>query len=152
MKYKDIVLNSYVELLPLLKKEAEWCLMTELCSIIGINKDKKIIYREMQNKSKNPESYFIIDPYDYLSFINEHECLLIFHSHLLGDESPSEFDKKTSENCCYPFLIYSVVTEKFCIYEPLYKDYDVNIIERLKVLIWYMLKFMDFYLKFLEQI
>jgi hypothetical protein len=53
----------------------------------------------------------------------------------LGCENPSEFDEKTSENCCYAFVIYSVNSEKFFIYEPEYKDYDVNIVQRLKDLI-----------------
>ena len=118
-----------------LKKEAEYSLLAEICCLIGVDKEQDIIYQQVQNRSKNPESYFMVDPYDYLSFIEKYSCLCIFHSHLVEDEKPSEFDTKTSENCCYPFLIYSVVTEKFHIYEPEYKDYDVNIISRLKELI-----------------
>jgi proteasome lid subunit RPN8/RPN11 len=118
-----------------LKKEAEYSLLAEICCLIGLDDQNAIVYQQMKNRSKNPESYFMIDPYDYLGFINKYSCLCIFHSHLIENEKPSDFDVKTSENCCYPFLIYSVVTEKFHIYEPEYKDYDVNIINRLKELI-----------------
>jgi hypothetical protein len=50
----------------------------------------------------------------------------------VGDENASDFDLNTSENCCFPFVIYSVVTEKFSIYEPKHKDYDVNIIQGIR--------------------
>jgi proteasome lid subunit RPN8/RPN11 len=122
------------DLLKELKTCAEMNLLTEICGFVG-KKNEKIIYKQMQNRSKDPDSYFIIDPFDHLDFIKDYETLLIFHSHLCGDENPSDFDVKTSENCCLPFLIYSIITEKFSIYEPQYKDYDVNIIQRLKELI-----------------
>lgn len=123
------------ELLDFLKKESESCLLCELCGLIGLDEENFYVYKQMQNRSKNPESYFLIDPYDYLSFIKNFKPVGVFHSHLLGDQSPSDFDLKTSENCCLSFFIYSVVTEKFFIYEPQYKDYDVNKIQRLKELI-----------------
>jgi len=118
-----------------LRNEAESSLLAEICCLIGLDKENKLVYQQMQNRSKNPESYFMVDPYDYLSFINQYSCLCVFHTHLIEDETPSDFDIKTSENCCYAFLIYSVVTEKFHIYEPEHKDYDVKIINRLKELI-----------------
>jgi proteasome lid subunit RPN8/RPN11 len=135
MKHKDIIFDNIKQFISFLREESNYSLLAELCSIVGLNKDNKLVYRQMQNRSKDPAAYFMIDPYDYLSFINEYKCLAIFHSHLVGDELPSDFDASTSENCCYPFIIYSIVTEKFFIYEPEYKDYDVNIIQRLKELI-----------------
>ena len=129
---KDILFKNPKDLFIFLKKESEFSLIAELCSVIGIDDSDQIVYRQMQNRSKNPEQYFIIDPYDYLSFIKKYKPLAVFHSHLVGDEKPSDFDKKTSESCCLSFIIYSVCTENFHIYEPLYKDYDVNIIQRLK--------------------
>ena len=102
--------------------------------MIGTIEDK-FVYKQMQNRSKDPASYFIIDPYDYLLFIKKYKPLCIFHSHLVGCEQPSDFDIKTSNNCCYAFLIYSICSEKFSLYEPQYQDYDVSIIQRLKELI-----------------
>ena len=135
MSNKDYIFSSFKELILFLKKESEYSLLAELCALVGLNKNKNIVYRQMQNRSKEPENYFMIDPYDYLSFIKDNNCLFVFHSHLIGDEKESEFDKKTSENSCHAFLIYSINTEKFNLYEPEYKDYDVNIIEGLKELL-----------------
>jgi proteasome lid subunit RPN8/RPN11 len=131
----DIIFCDALDLISFLKKESECSLLSELCALIGIDSNKNIIYKQMQNRSKDPYHYFIIDPYDYLNFIKKYSCLAVFHSHLVGCEEPSEFDVKTSENCCLAFITYSIVSEKFNIYEPEYKDYDVNIITRLKELI-----------------
>jgi proteasome lid subunit RPN8/RPN11 len=120
------------DLLKFLKENSEKNLFTELCSLVGVDKKGNYINKFMQNRSKDPGLYFCIDPYDYLLFQKEYSLLFIFHSHLVGDEQPSEFDCKTSENCCYPFVIYSICTEKFCIYEPNYKSYDVNIIKEIR--------------------
>jgi proteasome lid subunit RPN8/RPN11 len=128
-------LKGEAEVIALLKREGDSNLLCEVCGFLGIDDEGRFVYERMPNRSKNPEQYFIIDPYDYLSFINKNKLLAIFHSHLVGDETPSEFDKMTSENCCFPFIIYSVMSEKFFIYEPQYKDYDVNIIKGIRNII-----------------
>lgn len=128
----DNTFSDVKTFLDFVKNESENCLFAELCAMIGQDKAGNIVYRQMQNRSKEPASYFMIDPYDYLQFIKEYRPLGVFHSHLVGSEEPSEFDVKTSENCCLAFLIYSVVTEKFFIYEPRFHDYDVNIVQRIK--------------------
>jgi proteasome lid subunit RPN8/RPN11 len=130
----DVFFDKIENFISFLKKESESSLFAELCALIGLNKENKIVYRKMQNRSKNPDLYFIIDPYEYLQFLNSFKMIAVFHSHLTGCEKPSEFDEKTSENCCLPFIIYSICSEKFFIYEPKYKDYDVNTIQRLKEL------------------
>ena len=135
MNNMDKIFTKNEDLINFLKKEAECSLFAELCAFIGFNKKNEIIYRKMQNRSKNPDIYFIIDPYEYLEFINDFKIISVFHSHLIGNEEPSEFDKKNYENCCLDFIIYSICTEKFFIYEPQYKDYDVNSIQRLKDLV-----------------
>ena len=129
---KKNLFNNVVDLICFLREEAESNLLTEICGLVGIDENNQFVYEFMQNRSKNPEIYFSIDPYDYLCFLKKYNLLFIFHTHLCGDESPSEFDIKTSENCCYPFLIYSICSEKFSIYEPKHKSYDVNIIEKVK--------------------
>lgn len=131
----DKIFTKVENLISFLKEEADCSLFAELCALIGLNNKNEIVYRKMQNRSKNPEVYFMIDPYEYLEFINDYKIISVFHSHLAGDEHPSEFDEKTSENCCLAFIIYSICTEKFFIYEPQYKDYDVNTIQRLKELV-----------------
>ena len=47
-------------------------------------------------------------------------------------ETESEFDMKMSDNCCQPFLIYSLNTKKINIYTPKTIEADVNILERIK--------------------
>lgn len=131
-----LVMNKYTfnnlkNLIFFLKHESENNLLIEICGLVGLDKDKNFVYKHMKNKSKNPEIYFCIDAYDYLCFMKDYDLLFIFHSHVFGDESASEFDCKTSENCCYPFVIYSINSEKFSLYEPNYKSYDVNIIKEL---------------------
>jgi proteasome lid subunit RPN8/RPN11 len=56
----------------------------------------------------------------------------VFHSHISGDEKESEFDIKMADNCCQPFLIYSLNTKKINIYTPKTIESDVNILERVK--------------------
>lgn len=126
-KFKEIK-----DLIDFLKQEAESCLFSELCALVGLDSENNLIYKKMENRSDKPYHYFIIDAYDYLNFTLENKCLFVFHTHLVGDEKPSEFDIVTSENCCYPFLIYSITNEKFGFYEPHHKEYDVRIIEEIK--------------------
>jgi proteasome lid subunit RPN8/RPN11 len=133
--HDEIKFKKNKDLIDFLKKESEYSLFAEICSLIGLDLNNNLIYKQMQNRSKEPFNYFIIDPYDYLSFIKQYSCLAIFHSHLIGCENPSNFDIKTSENCCHAFIIYSVSSEKFNIYEPEYRNYNVNTIKELKQLI-----------------
>jgi proteasome lid subunit RPN8/RPN11 len=128
------IFKNEIDALNFLKKESSENLFCEICGFLGY-KENSFIVKIVKNRSKDPHVYFLIEPYDYLNFLNNYECLAIFHSHLQGSEDPSEFDIKTSENCCYPFLIYSIITKKFFLYEPTFKDYDVNKIERLKELL-----------------
>lgn len=129
---KDKIFSSEKDLFEFMAREAEESLLAEICAMVGTNKAGDLIYRQMQNRSKDPNMYFMIDPYDYLRFIKEYRVFGVFHSHLAGNEEPSDFDIKTSENCCLVFLIYSTITEKFSIYEPRLRDYDVNTVQRLK--------------------
>ena len=56
----------------------------------------------------------------------------VFHSHVKGNEKESEFDVKMSENCCQPFIIYSLNSKKINIYTPKLIEVDVNILNRIK--------------------
>ncbi len=58
--------------------------------------------------------------------------IAVFHSHIRGDETESEFDVKMADNCCQPFLIYSLNTKKINIYTPKTIEADVNKLERIK--------------------
>ncbi len=124
-KFKSINL-----LFDFLKKEAETNLLLEICGLISFI-DENFVYKRMDNLSENSNSFFRISPLDYLKFLNKYGCFCIFHSHLLSDENLSKKDEDNLNNCCKSFLIYSVITEKFKLYEPKNKDYDVNLTEQL---------------------
>jgi proteasome lid subunit RPN8/RPN11 len=103
----------------------------EICGLVG-KRDGKYFVEKAKNISTDTKSFFCIDPVQYLLFKNDFSLIMCFHSHILGDESFSEFDVKMSENCCIPFLVYSLNTKKFNIYSPKTSESDVSIVERFK--------------------
>lgn len=105
----------------------------EVCGFIGFDEQSKMYIATLEkNISPNPASFFAISPASYLKFKNEHSMVGIFHSHIAGDENPSEFDIKMAEANCLAFVIFSTNTKKFHIYEPKNTDYNVNILQRIK--------------------
>ena len=122
----------------ILKIISEWCesrLTFETCGFIG---EKDNVYTAMlcQNKSSDPRNFFSIDPLEYLFFIEEYNPVALFHSHIDGDENPSEQDIMMSENSCLPFFIYSLNTKNFHFYTPKKAKLDVSIIEKFKLAQW----------------
>jgi proteasome lid subunit RPN8/RPN11 len=109
---------------------------TEVCGFLGFDEDEEFfVVREQYNSSPSPAQFFLIDPINYLLFKDEYHLVGLFHSHIMGDEKPSEFDIKMAQNCCLPFLIYSLNTKKIHIYEPQNMECNVNIVRRMKALV-----------------
>lgn len=105
----------------------------EMCGYLGFDhKLKKFVVELHENISEQPDKFFMMDPLEYLMFKDKYEMVAVFHSHIEGNEKPSEFDIKMSENCCDPFLIYSLITKKVHIYEPKNITLDVSILNRIK--------------------
>ena len=105
----------------------------EICGFLGYDYEKKeFIVQKEENIAKDPRSHFLINPLSYLLFKDSYGMIAVFHSHIIGDETESEFDVKMSDNCCQPFLIYSLNTKKINIYTPETIESDVNILERVK--------------------
>ena len=105
----------------------------EICGFLGYDlTKKKYIVQLEKNCSTDPQNYFAIDALKYLLFKQKYILAAVFHSHIIGDEKPSEFDIKMSENCCTPFLIYSLNTNKFELYQPKNLECDVKIIKKIK--------------------
>lgn len=105
----------------------------EVCGFVGFNyNEQKYVAQVEKNIASDPKNFFSLSPVKYLNFKNENQIIGIFHSHVVGDESPSEFDIKMSEAICMPFIIFSINSKKFSFYEPQNKEYDVNIVERFK--------------------
>jgi proteasome lid subunit RPN8/RPN11 len=103
----------------------------EVCGFIGWDRVQYVATVE-KNDAADPKNFFVINPASYLMFAEEYDMLAIFHSHIVGDEDPSEFDIKMSEACCIPFVIYSLNTKKFHIYEPHNSELNVKAFARLK--------------------
>ena len=105
----------------------------EICGFIGYSSYlKKYVAQIEQNISLDPQNFFSISPAKYLNFKHSYDLIAIFHSHVVGDENPSEFDIKMSENCCTPFMIFSINSKKFYFYEPQNQEYDVKLVAGFK--------------------
>lgn len=103
----------------------------EVCGFIGYNGSEYVATVE-KNDAVDPKNFFVINPVSYLMFAENNDMLAVFHSHIEGDETPSEFDVKMAEACCIPFVIYSLNTKKFHIYEPSECELNVKAFTRLK--------------------
>ena len=125
-KYIKDVKNFFIE-------ESKKFLTSEVCGFFGYDNDKKTYIAKIEeNQASDPINFFAISPTSYLKFKQQYLLLAIFHSHVQGDESLSEFDIKTSESTCIPFMIYSINTNKFSFYEPKNKEYNTKIVNRIK--------------------
>ena len=114
-------------------KMAEKNFTQEICGFLGFDeKTKRYIIQQENNISPEPTSYFLINPLSYLLFKENYKMVAIFHSHIMGNEEPSEFDVKMADNCCQAFLIYSLNSKKINIYTPKTIEGDVTILKRIK--------------------
>tara|TARA_X000001382_G_scaffold130923_1_gene127894 strand:+ start:4031 stop:4426 length:396 start_codon:yes stop_codon:yes gene_type:complete len=87
----------------------------EVCGFV-LYKDGELIFKAAKNHS-NDDDVFLINPADFLKVKLNGDLLAIFHTHVSGREEPSEYDIENSKNCLYPFLIYSLVTERFALFD-----------------------------------
>ena len=117
-----------------IKKISEENFRNEVCGFVGYD-DENFVIKEAANIAEDPKRFFLISPLDYLLFKEDYCLVAVFHSHIIADEQPSEFDRKMAENSCNPFLIYSLNTQKINIYEPQNMECDVNILHRLKAIL-----------------
>lgn len=99
------------------RNQSLFCRIMEICGFLG-KKNGEYYAQIVKNKHPNPKEFFSIDPLESLRFSQEYEMVAIFHSHITGDSSASEFDKVNSDNTLLPFLIYSLPEKKFDLYEP----------------------------------
>jgi len=105
----------------------------EICGFLGYDyRANQYIIQKEENIAPDPSLVFLINSLNYLLFKDTYGMVAIFHSHIVGDETASEFDVKMSENCCQPFLIYSLNSKKINIYTPETTEADVKILERIK--------------------
>ena len=105
----------------------------EICGFLGYDYGaNQYIVQKEENIAPDPSSVFLINSLNYLLFKDTYGMVAIFYSHIMGDETASEFDVKMSENCCQSFLIYSLNSKKINIYTPETAEGDVKRLERIK--------------------
>lgn len=116
-----------------IKQQSHLQSRNEICGFIGWDQEsQKYVVSVEENKAEDPKNFFMISPSAFYLFKKQYDMIGIFHSHISGDEQPSEFDIKMSEACCVPFVIYSLNSKKFHIYEPSSSELNVKAFTRLK--------------------
>jgi proteasome lid subunit RPN8/RPN11 len=131
MELHTKVENNFENILQFLKDHSDRYFNIECCAFVGL-KDENFIIQILANRSPEPNSFFCVDPLDFLKFKSENELLFIFHSHPNTSAEFSEMDKANAEACCLLSLVYSVVDNKFALYEPQSHEIDVNILNKVK--------------------
>ena len=123
---EDFLVAGFINMIH--KQIAEICEKNkneESCGLI-LHKGKKFFLKACENKSNDKTKYFKINSQEYIDIYKKYKILMCYHSHVLGDENPSDYDKKYSEEMILPFYIYSTVSKKYKIYYPselrLYKN------------------------------
>lgn len=102
----------------------------EVCGFI-CSSDEGLVLKKAVNLSSN-DDFFLINPFDFLERKLSGELVAIFHTHTDSDENLSEIDKKNSLNCLYPFLIYSLKTQKFSLFDKSYFERSEKCVNDLK--------------------
>jgi proteasome lid subunit RPN8/RPN11 len=111
-------------------KFAESSPMREVCGFI-VYENGKLSFEQALNISK-ADDYFEINPVDFLQMKIKKTLLAIFHTHPDCVEEPSEYDIKSSKNCLYPFLIYSLETQKFHLFDMPYFERSEKGVSKLR--------------------
>lgn len=126
--------KSLKKVLEFLKEYSSKYFNVECCAFVGKN-ENQYVAEFVTNRSPYPNSFFCIDPVDFLKFKNQNNIICLFHSHPSSDETFSEQDIDNSEATCLPFLVYSLPANKFSLYEPKTSESDVNTLNKVKGLI-----------------
>lgn len=110
---KGFLLNDIPD--RILKCVKEYCLKSpdeETCGII-YSQNGRLEFLSCPNLSWNKKNSFCID----LNIIVDYNVKYIFHSHIDCCAKPSLSDKNSSNELAIPFLIYSILYDKFEIYQ-----------------------------------
>jgi proteasome lid subunit RPN8/RPN11 len=93
-----------------IKKVAHTCDF-EICG--GVTERRLFLW---ENSAPNRREGFYVDPKKYFNFFKK--IKFFFHSHPFGGAAPTGVDMLAAQGLQKPFLIYSVVEQKFCFYSP----------------------------------
>lgn len=114
-----------------IEKECEAKPKEEVCGFV-VQKDKAFELIPMVNQSPNPKEEFYIPAKEFLYVKKNYEIVAVYHSHVQGGCEPSDFDIKTADLICYPFVIYSNEKNIFYVHEPKYSDANLESLKILK--------------------
>ena len=109
---------------------AESSLAREVCGFI-CEEENKFVLKKVINRSVD-NNLFSIKPIDFLQAKLTGNLVSIFHSHIEGSEKLSEYDKENSENALCPFLVYSLETKKFSLFDKSYFERSEKCVNKLK--------------------
>lgn len=109
---------------------AESSLAREVCGFICEEEDE-LVLKKVTNRSFN-NNLFSIKPIDFLQAKLNSNLVSIFHTHIEGSEKFSEYDKENSENCLCPFLVYSLETKKFSLFDKSYFERSEKCVNKLR--------------------
>lgn len=105
----------------------------EVCGFVCY-KNGELSFEAAENHSKDVD-YFQISPIDFLQKKMNGDLLAIFHTHTNTKEDPSECDIENSKNCLYPFLIYSLASERFHLFDlPHFERSEKGVIQLKEIL------------------
>ena len=114
-----------------LQIECERIVHQEVCGFIVKNENDFDLI-PVQNRSPKPEEQFYIPAKEFLHIKTNNEIVAVYHSHARGTSEPSDFDLKTADLICYPFVIYSIEKNDFHIHVPEFSDANKEDVEKLK--------------------
>ena len=125
-------MNTHLEIN--LKKDlvnyAESSLAREVCGFI-CEEENKLVLKKVTNMSAD-NNVFLIKPIDFLQAKLNGNLVSVFHTHVEGSEKLSEYDKENSENCLCPFLVYSLETKKFSLFDKSYFERSEKCVNKLR--------------------
>lgn len=101
--------------------ECEKDVSEERCGFV-IYKDGELDLIMCENRAEDKKNQFYIPAKEFLYVKSKSDIVAIYHSHNDGTEKPSDFDIKSADIICYPFLIYCTKNNKFGIHTPEYSD------------------------------
>lgn len=90
----------------------------EVCGFVLFDYEKGAYAKPMLNISDNKKISFKINPSEYLKYKSSDKLLGIYHSHPTSSESPSDFDLINAKEVGLPYLIYSLLNNKFFLHYP----------------------------------
>ena len=111
--------------------ECEKDVSEERCGFV-VWKDGELNLIMCENRAEDKKNQFYIPAKEFLYIKNNQDIVAIYHSHNDGTEKPSDFDIKSADIICYPFLIYCTKNNKFGIYEPEYSDAKKEQLDQLR--------------------